>query len=548
MKKTLSLVLSLVMIISTFAVFTVSSSAAGVEGEWTVWGRNEWYDEDADPEDKKPLPGYEYTDDGFHTISPDYTNYTPWYTVQTKEAQDLSNGYYLEVRVDEFAYSDAGEGKDPADAWISFSIWSQPRTSQGDTDPRHGQGYVSLMRGGGAYGPDPTTVSVCQAFTCGTAEKGAFTYAGNDAIEMIEKDGAKYLTLEIDSNFNLKVCGKDMTATNAAVSKYLTETFPNKEAYIGITFHTGVANENVSCTITKAGPNGGTKPTGSDSAQPEANTKVIGPMIPSDTVEAGKPSILFDGTLNNSNRSLPSGNATATANEDGSIHIVTPETNCYVAFSPKNEVSYEAADFPYVAILTKNYCVCEDPSECDAYDETINLRYYAGEVMSADDTHIYENFAEFNIIKGSDGTDYKLGIIDLTADMIGEDMYVGRVNGLRIDFAGIRANEPGRNSLDICYVACFRSEADAIAYAESFTGSKVEEEPTDPEESEELPTESEKETEANTEAATNADTKAPETEKPADNEGCKSVAGVGAVAVVVAALGTGVVAFKKKRK
>lgn len=545
MKKTLSLILSLVMIISTFAVFTVSSTAAGVEGEWTVWGRNEWYDEDADPEDKKPLPGYEYNDDGFHTISPDYTNYTPWFTVQTKEKQDLSNGYYLEVRVDEFAYSNAGEGKDPADAWISFSIWSQERTSQGVAETRHGFGYTNLMRGGGSYGGSVDSVSTCQAFTCGNAEKAEFSHKGNDGFEMIEKDGAKYVTLEIDANFNLKICGKEMSSTNAAVSKYLNEVFPNKEAYISITFHTGVANKPVSCTITKAGPNGGTKPTGTDKADPEANTKVVAPIAPSDTIPAGQPAILFDGTLTGANKAIPTcGNATATANEDGSLHILTSDGVGYVTLTVRNEMSFEAKDFPYVGILTKNFCVCEDPSECDAWDEQMSLRFYAGENMTADDTHMIQNFNEFTIIKGSDGTEYKYGVIDLSD--LGEGMFEGRINGLRYDFQGI-LQDAGRNSFDICYVGCFRSEEEAKAYAEKYTGSTIEEQPTDPEETDAPPTEA-----PTDEAPTEAATKAPATtEKPKDNDdkkGCKSVAGVGAVAVVVAALGAGVVSFKRKRK
>lgn len=60
----------------------------------------------------------------------------------------------------------------------------------------------------------------------------------------------------------------------------------------------------------------------------------------------------------------------------------------------------------------------------------------------------------------------------------------------------------------------------------------------------------EKATEATTEAKTAEETKSPaSTEKTGDddNQGCKSVAGIGAVAVVIAALGTGLVSFKKKR-
>ena len=552
MKKTLSVVLAMVMLVSTLAVFAVPTAAADNDTMWDVFIPAKEYEPTF--ENPKPLPGYHYTSDGFSTISPDYTNYKSKYTVASTEPQDLSGGYIFEVRIDEFAFA----GENGADFWISFAIWSDSKIDQANTTGKYGHGWTNLLRG------DATTVNKSENATTGDDGTKWDVYSTTGDIQPTVKDGKQYLTLEISPNWDIKVCGVEVSTP--ATTEYLNKQFPDKTAYISVTMNTGVVNENSSCTITKAGPNG-EKPTGTASRQPEDKNREIAPIAPENTVEANKPAILFDGTLNASNKALPTGSGgVASVGEDGkSVHVVSNQTSVSLTFNVDDSISYDANDFPMIAMLVKDYCACEDPADCYCDNEGGSLWYCAGDVWSADGQHVQiinnASASYFDFVNDEEEfAAYKLAIVDLTAiptGIEGEDgkeematFWEGRINALRCDFANVR-QEAGRNSFDICFVGCFRNEDEIYAYVADYLGTSVSkpEDPTDPEESEELPTESEKETEANTEAGTNADTKAPETEKPTDdNEGCKSVAGVGAVAVVVAALGTGVVAFKKKRK
>ena len=70
MKKLIALVIAAIMVISMIPVMAISTAAAEVEGDWTVWRDPKKY-EDAGDDAIKPDPGYHYTDDGFTTISID---------------------------------------------------------------------------------------------------------------------------------------------------------------------------------------------------------------------------------------------------------------------------------------------------------------------------------------------------------------------------------------------------------------------------------------------------------------------------------------------
>ena len=530
MKKVFSAILAAVMLLSTLVAFALPTSAAGeVEGDWTVWGSAKDYEEDA--EDPKPVPGYKYTEDGFQTISPDFTNHTPWFTVQTKDAWDLSNGFSMEVRIDEFPFA----GEMGADMWISFSIWSQPKTCQGDTSGKYGYGWLNLMRG---Y-TDPTTVNESQNYT--TGENGTeLLHVGTTGFSTTEKDGKQYLTFEVSPDWEIKVCGEVVTDS----SDYLEKVFPNHMAYIGVSFHSGVPNASASCTITKVD---GAPPQGSDSREPDQNNKVFAEIADSDTVAAGQPAVLYDAnnTSNAGNPSASNATVSVTGEDKKVFHVLTQAAAGSISFSTKNDVSYEASDFPYIAVLFKDYCTCSG-DECNQ-GETGTVWYCAGEVMSPDGQNNYP-VSWFDYYTNDAGESYQLGIVDLSVGEGQEPFWSGRIHSIRVDFSGALYNEAGRNTFDICYVGTFRTEDDAYNYAYEYMGIDPETLPTE-EPTTEAPTEepteaptTEGDTTVPSENGTNAETDAP------DNSGCKSVAGLGAISVMTVAAGAGVAVSRKKRK
>ena len=107
MKKILSTLLVAAMLLSLVIVAAVP--AAAVDGEWAVYGPVSQYVDGYDG-DPKSVSGYEYTDDGFHTIPADWEGagkQTPWVQVETKEKVNLKDGVFFQIRVDNFSY-DAG--------------------------------------------------------------------------------------------------------------------------------------------------------------------------------------------------------------------------------------------------------------------------------------------------------------------------------------------------------------------------------------------------------------------------------------------------------
>ena len=69
MKKTLSIILASVMIISSMIALAVPAAAEQV-GVWDVLLSET--DNDKEYNKKPPLPGYYYDEKGFHTVSPNY--------------------------------------------------------------------------------------------------------------------------------------------------------------------------------------------------------------------------------------------------------------------------------------------------------------------------------------------------------------------------------------------------------------------------------------------------------------------------------------------
>ncbi len=141
MKRFLSLLLAVAMIVSTLII--VSLPASAVEGDWMVYARKEQYRDDYEDDEYVSVMGYEYTNEGFHTISPEfYAGQSPRGGLQTKSTYDLKEGVYMLIRVDEFSY-------DAPDKWLNLNLWSEPMVELASSDAeRDGYGVQTIMRPG----------------------------------------------------------------------------------------------------------------------------------------------------------------------------------------------------------------------------------------------------------------------------------------------------------------------------------------------------------------------------------------------------------------
>ena len=400
MKKVLALIIAAMMIVSMIPVMAITTSAADVEGDWTTWRSAGGYEppEEGEEEAYTPAPGFEYNDEGFHMTSANYANCTPFGTIQSKEPMSIKDGIYMELRVDQYAY--AGEDG-TADHWISFNLWDSAKIAPGNTDD-YGSGWLSLCRTPGAGG-----AGSAQSFNSGT---GLWKHHGDANITPeVDENGKEIYTFEVaydGTNYTISICGVPVLGT-ADITSHLDSLNADGEFYVGVTFHTGATGTNLEATMLKFGTSAedAEKPIGSDSQAPEENPIVIADIADSSTIEAGKPCMIFDANETSWGGKISTQHMTMEAQGNGAFKIMPTQVASFYMWSVKKSVSYEAADFPVVAILI------EDPNEIF---EAGVLRYCAGLNMTADDTYmleysIYDDNCKFY---GEDG-EFTLMIIDL---------------------------------------------------------------------------------------------------------------------------------------
>lgn len=144
MKKTLSIILASVIIISSLVAFAlpISANQEYVLGAWDVMMPENAKNDSNHP----PLSGYYYNEEGFHTYSPDFS-FEHWgserrtFTVVSKEKFDIKNFSMTIVVHDYF--------NDGSDNWLSFSVWSESNgMAQGNKSGKFGDGWTSLIRPG----------------------------------------------------------------------------------------------------------------------------------------------------------------------------------------------------------------------------------------------------------------------------------------------------------------------------------------------------------------------------------------------------------------
>ncbi|MBR4032816.1 MAG: hypothetical protein IKJ07_08800 [Clostridia bacterium] len=541
MKKFLSLLLAIAMLVSTFIIAAIPTSA--VEGDWMVYSRKEQYRDDYEDDEYVSVMGYEYTNEGFHTTSPEfYAGQSPRGGLQTKTTYDLKEGVYMLIRVDEFSY-------DAPDKWLNLNLWSEPMVELASSDAeRDGYGVQTIMRPGN----DGKFIQLEWYIEGFTQVQVSYAFQG---VDMYDEEGRALFELVVtyeNNSFALTING---IAAPQKVIDYMNETFVDMEAHLGMAFfHTKTLGD-ASFTVLKYGTTKETAltPSGDDKEAPVNYSLEVAEIADPSTVEDGKPAILINGSKDASDSYTTAGKSStgnSILNEDNSVTYIASSSSVSVVYKPKNEVSYSIDDFPAVMMLVRNLCTCgEEDGSCIACEE-VTMYLVTGEFNSPDGDHCTPLYVCWEPIE-IDGDSYLYFYTDMSDDFAPWDAE-GRVNAVRMDFNGIDYATPGLNQFDVCFVGFFRDMEDAEGYVYDYLGVEK------PAETESTTEEATTEAPEETTDATTETTKAPEQTTGADsdnntanddeNSGCGSVVGFGAVAMVTTIGAVAFVTFKKKKE
>ena len=522
MKRFLSVLLASLMVLSLAAAMVVSTSAA-LEGDWlSSRSANDYEDEGS----YCPAAGYHYDPVlGFVLDPPVYAkDTTPFVQMHTRNPLDLKanndgngNSVSVKVRVLEYAY-DGGEGKDQ---WIAFTLNSQPMSTPGST--KYGEGLCILIRGGG-YG----SAQVQPFYVDDVTGKSFSPAAAFPSVEvpMNDQDQEEYtFTVKyVNGGYVYAVNGTEFVA-DEALNAHFDRVFA-EGAYVGVICQTGVKDTKIQLAITEWQ---GDIPVGDDSADPEEDLRQKAEIADSATIEANMPAVLWDSTKRDFRKIAVTGGEYV-VNEDGSVKITTQTVSPYVSFGIKSEVSYEAADFPYIAVLTRN-----------CWANSGNVYYCAGDILAAENTYS-ENWdpTEFDY-----GNGWTMGIMDFS-DYTDDDAetnvggWEGRINSIRVgyDFAADDIANEEYNNFDIAFIGAFRSVEEATAYTQAWLTAKgySADVVTEPETT--------KAPETNAPDATEAPSNEEVTTEAEKSGGCGSIVAAPIVALI-AILGVAFVAKKK---
>ncbi len=515
MKKLMTVLLALCMVISTMtALATTTSAASIVEGDFITTRSADGYE---DEDDYVPAAGYKYTLDGFQVISPDFTNCAPYVQVNTKKPYNLKdnnadgNGNALSVKftVTEYAYGNC-------DHWISITLNSEDKVAQGNTN--YGSGLCILLRGFG----DGTALG--EPHYCDQDNNLFVRFVDGNVHPTLNEEGQEEYSFSIrhdGTDYVMNLCGTEFTDPTGNLNRILDEKCADG-AYLGITLMTQEIETPASFLITEFQ---GSIPYGEDSAEPEPNMVKVAELVDSSTVPAGQPAIKWDSKMEQYDK-VKLSNADYTFQENGLTTIIANGASPYINFNLNMDYTYEASDFPYVAILYKN-----------CFAESGRCYYMAGKNLGVG----AENLMDFDIDEISLGEGWGMSIVDLTDDPDWE----GNMNGLRIDFLEIDYTDDACKSFDLAYFAAFRTVEDAEKYAEDYLIALLGELPeTEPPTTEE-PTTAAPETDSSdvNDTETNATGSESETDPAAANS-CKSMIAM-PVITLVAFIGAALVAKKR---
>ena len=528
MKRILSVLLVTLMVLSLAAACVFTTSAA-LEGDWDTARSASDYDDEGS---YGPAPGYHYDAElGFVIDPPVYAKEnTPFVQMHTKAPVNLKtnndgngNSVSLELTVLDYAY-DGGEMKDQ---WICFTLNSQPIASPPNSD--YGEGLCILIRGSG------NGSAQVEPFYLDTMGKNfntvVFPFPSVDV--PMNDDGQEVYTFEVkyvDGGYTFAVNGHWFAA-----DEYLNGILDRAcadGAYVDVLCQTGVVDSSIKLAITKWQ---GDLPVGDDSKDPEEDLREKAPIADSATIPANEPAVLWDSTLRDFRKISVAGAQFAVNESDGSVHLQIQSQSPYITFGIKSEVSYEAKDFPYIAVLTRN-----------CWASSGNVYYCAGGILSAEN-----NYSEnWDIEDTAYPEGWTLGIMDFSDynddDPEYEAGWEGRINSIRVgfDFTAEDLTDEEYNNFDVAFIGAFRSPEEAYAYtqawlaAKGYSADEVTTEESTTEESTTAP-----ESEPADDVTTAPESEEATTEAPKTEKACGGIIGAGVIAII--ALGACVVAKKK---
>ena len=575
MKKILSILLTLVMMLSLVIVAAVP--AAAIDGDWTVVAQAKQENEEIDEGMYSSVSGYEYTDDGFHLTGANWAGQNPWARFVSKDPIDLKEGVYMEIRVDEFNYDGA------LDSWFNVMFWDTQVMTPGDSD--HGEGAQFLVR--------PGIGNVTTWYHGGfTQVQLSATDSWENVPQVIDDDGKHHLTISLawDDASETFVYTVNGVSAPPTLINYMNSKWggDDSEAYVGFCFQHNKAGDNISCTLTKFGTSADDAivPTGGDQepAIDHSLNYVTAPLDEDPEIEAGQPGIFMNGNLESNVKDLP-GSAMGEQikiNDDYTVNVVAKNSSTSTgSWTVENATSYAIEDFPIVMMVTKNLCTCleEDKDEglCGAY-ETSNVYVMTGEKLAADSSCMGSATVSWNSYYIGDD-----GYLSIMMDASEMSSLTGRINAVRFDVSGVDMTTPGANVFDVCFIAFFATEEDAETYFMNYLeglgyDDGEDEDPTVAGDDEDTTVADDENTTVaddenttvapegttvapegttvapegttaapeGTTAAPEGTTAAPKTDDAKKSSGCGSVVGFGAIAIVAVASVAGFVSFKKK--
>ena len=565
MKKVLSLIISVLMIITSFAAVPVFADAvASTEGNWEV--HLDKYEEEKienGEESYIPRPGYKYTDDGFEVIPPEYHNVQSKYTVISKTKYNTRD-FSIKIRLDEYDAS--------GDNWVSFTFWSEKHgLAQGDTNAKgeYGYGWTSLTRDANTiYDERDMKLSVLQGFSCGTkAYPGGYSTRTVTEFEpIVDENGIQYLEFKVVA-MQIYINGVALEADNC---KALRDAFKNDQylAYFGISVKSGLPDTPIKFTIMEVD---GVKPAGTDSEEPEVKNREFGEMIDASTIPAGTPGVIFDATFENQNTKLPTtSRCVVDISENDTFKVTTHDTVGTIDFKVRDDYSVDLNDFRYITVVLKNHCSCEreegvSMSDGCTFGEVFGFFYCAGKTLAPDNEYLIHVDSTYLYDVTPEGSEdyYTAIVVPVNRDKIPERP--ARINSLRFDFAKYAIGE----EFEIVCVGYFRNNADIASYVTSLgceldvdelydfdddsgddngdddPGDTGSEENTTEENYDDYPDMDDGTSE---EVTTKKENKTTAASSDEDKRGCGSFVGMGAVAMIVTASVAGVVIFKKRKE
>lgn len=466
MKKILSSVLVVALILTALVSLAIPASAEGEEGAWKVLLSED--SEKIAEEKRPPIPGYYYDESGFHTKAPNYKNFNPKFTVVSSSMLNIEN-FSMTVVLHDYSVS--------GDNWLGFTIWSDSNGfAFGDTSGEYGDGWTSVIR---------------------AKEDGKLNRLESWNQTKGKRSGKQVCTPISDSQRNPMIFEPcvdaetgDITVTFAITDgrvsvngmylgeetdKIISERFKEDLAYVGVTVHNtdSSGEKNPSLSIIEVN---GAIPEGSDSREPEAKVREFGPMQDPDTVPEYTPAVWFDGTLEKTNDTLPADAryCEVSFSDDNQNYFITVENNIfYLQLDIPDAISYDAKDFTYFAAIFKNYCTCNlaegqtSAEYCNGTSESLHIRYCAGNVTSPNDDCIQKVTSFYNVTPISDDMSdcYTVAILKIE-----HAEWQGRMNAIRLDFGNFESfvGTEDRNTFEIMSVGMFKSGADVTGFVQDF--------------------------------------------------------------------------------